>query len=126
MRLYHASYLPIERPEVFHSRPYLDFGKGFYLTSLKDQAEKYAAKLYFQADTSARIIEALSELFGLPLQEATDYYYTSETSNMIEDGISDLHCRSDKYLATLIWEERVKNSLPTPMGESERALNPFA
>lgn len=53
----------------------------------------------------ARIIVCISEMFGVPLDEATDIYYRSETSNMIEEGIADLHCRSDKYLAEEVWRE---------------------
>ena len=53
----------------------------------------------------ARIISALSEMFKVSLIEATDIFYSSETSNLIEEGASDLHCRSDKYLAEEIWNE---------------------
>lgn len=53
----------------------------------------------------ARIIVCISEMFGVSLDEATDIYYRSETSNMIEEGIADLHCRSDKYLAEEVWRE---------------------
>lgn len=41
MKLYHSSNTAIERPDTKHSRDYLDFGKGFYLTSLESQAIKY-------------------------------------------------------------------------------------
>ena len=44
MRLYHASDIVIESPDVYHSREHLDFGKGFYLTSIRIQAEKYAQR----------------------------------------------------------------------------------
>ena len=44
MKLYHSSNRPVPRPETKYSRDYLDFGKGFYLTTLKDQAVKYAAR----------------------------------------------------------------------------------
>lgn len=58
----------------------------------------------------ARIIAAISEMFDVSLVEATDIYYSSETSNLIEEGVSDLHCRSDKYLAEEVWNEyREKN-----------------
>ena len=58
----------------------------------------------------ARLIAAISEMFGVSLVEATDIYYSSETSNLIEEGVSDLHCRSDKYLAEEVWNEyREKN-----------------
>lgn len=38
MRLYHASTVVVERPDVEHSRPNLDFGRGFYLTAIHEQA----------------------------------------------------------------------------------------
>ena len=44
MKLYHASNCSIEYPDTLHSRDYLDFGKGFYLTSLHEQAVKYAQR----------------------------------------------------------------------------------
>lgn len=44
MILYHASSVIVSTPDVFHSRDNLDFGKGFYLTSLKEQAENYAQR----------------------------------------------------------------------------------
>lgn len=47
----------------------------------------------------------MSSLFGVSIQKATDIYYASETSDLIEEGVADLYCRSDKYLATLVWEE---------------------
>lgn len=53
----------------------------------------------------ARIISAISKMFGVSLIKATDIYYSSETSNLIEEGVSDLHCRSDKYLAEEVWNE---------------------
>ncbi|MBR5957227.1 MAG: DUF3791 domain-containing protein [Salinivirgaceae bacterium] len=51
----------------------------------------------------ARIIANISEMFGVTLEDATDIYYGSETASMIEDGVADLHCRSDKYLAGEVW-----------------------
>lgn len=44
MRLYHASVGVVKSPDVYHSREHLDFGKGFYLTSMRSQAEKYAQR----------------------------------------------------------------------------------
>lgn len=61
--------------------------------------------LAFQANKSASIIKSISELFNVSLKAAADMYYQSETSLLIEEGIADLQCRSEKYLATLIWEE---------------------
>ena len=67
------------------------------------------SRLAFQANKSARIIRNLCELYGLSLQEATDVYYQSDTSELIEEGVADLQCRSDKYLASIIWEEHLES-----------------
>lgn len=63
------------------------------------------SRLAFQANKSANIIKSLCDLYGLSLQEAADMYYQSDTSELIEEGTADLQCRSDKYLASVIWEE---------------------
>ena len=44
MKLYHASTVVIEKPDVLHSRDKLDFGKGFYLTAIREQALRYAER----------------------------------------------------------------------------------
>ncbi len=44
MRLYHSSTVSVKQPDTLHSRDYLDFGKGFYLTSIHEQAVKYAQR----------------------------------------------------------------------------------
>lgn len=44
MLLYHSSTVVVERPDTSHSRPYLDFGQGFYLTTIPEQAQKYAER----------------------------------------------------------------------------------
>ena len=42
MLVYHSSNQCFIKPDVVHSREALDFEKGFYVTRLKQQAEKYA------------------------------------------------------------------------------------
>lgn len=42
MRLFHGSYLTVDRPEVKRGRAKVDFGQGFYLTKLCDQASSWA------------------------------------------------------------------------------------
>lgn len=44
MRLYHSSNTIVKKPDTLHSRNFLDFGKGFYLTSIHEQAVKYAQR----------------------------------------------------------------------------------
>ena len=40
--LYHGSYMEVSQPLAKAGRRNLDFGPGFYLTKIKDQAEKWA------------------------------------------------------------------------------------
>lgn len=42
MTVYHGSTIEIKQPDVMHSKKYLDFGRGFYVTSFRSQAEKWA------------------------------------------------------------------------------------
>ncbi|MCL2496172.1 MAG: DUF3791 domain-containing protein [Clostridiales bacterium] len=47
----------------------------------------------------ARVIEAFSKRQNIGLREAMDLFYKSETYQLMRMGISDMHCRSDEYLA---------------------------
>lgn len=58
-----------------------------------------------RASKNANIIKAMCELSHLSLHDTTDIFYKSETAGLIEEGVADLQCRSDKYLATIILEE---------------------
>lgn len=40
--LYHGSYAAVSQPQASRGRRNLDFGQGFYLTSLRTQAERWA------------------------------------------------------------------------------------
>ena len=44
MLVYHGSYLVVENPDIVHSRDKLDFGKGFYVTPLREQAVKWTSR----------------------------------------------------------------------------------
>lgn len=44
MILYHGSYLEIVQPDLSHSRQNVDFGRGFYVTQLRDQAARWCGK----------------------------------------------------------------------------------
>jgi hypothetical protein len=44
MILYHGSYLAIEKPDLAFSRKRTDFGQGFYVTPLKEQAISWARR----------------------------------------------------------------------------------
>lgn len=57
----------------------------------------------------ARIIRIYNEEHNVSLEEATDTYYPPATARKIEEGIADLHCRSDKYLVDELWLEVQEN-----------------
>ena len=44
MKLYHGSNTKIEKIDLSKCRPYKDFGQGFYLTEIREQAEKMASR----------------------------------------------------------------------------------
>lgn len=66
--------------------------------------------LVLRGNKNAAIILAINDLFGISIPDATNIYFQSETARLIEDKVADLHCRSDKYLATLVWEEYLEKT----------------
>lgn len=65
----------------------------------------YFGKETLKSMQYARIINCLAEMNHVSLEEAADIFYNSETLLLIDEGVADLHCRSDKYLAEEIWNE---------------------
>jgi len=62
MIVYHGTTQVIDQPDVLHSKRYLDFGKGFYLTSYEDQARKWATRKAMRQNSTAVVnIYELSE-----------------------------------------------------------------
>jgi len=45
------------------------------------------------------VIGAFAEMGNIPLREALDKFYKSQIYQEMRAGISDMHCRSEKYLA---------------------------
>lgn len=68
------------------------------------------SKTSLRAQKCANIIMSLCDLYDISPQEATDIFYKSELIRLIEDGVADLQCRSDKYLATLIWDDYIDSA----------------
>lgn len=44
MILYHGSFVMVDKPDLAHSRPNVDFGRGFYTTPIYEQAEKWCGR----------------------------------------------------------------------------------
>ena len=54
----------------------------------------------------ARIISEIRKMYNVSLDDAMDMFYNSETMQLMEEGVADLHCRSEKYLAEEVWREK--------------------
>lgn len=53
MRIYHGTTEIIENSDVKHSKKYLDFGRGFYLTTYENQAKKWALRKAMRKNAEA-------------------------------------------------------------------------
>ena len=53
MILYHGSYIVIKKPDLSFSRFRTDFGKGFYVTPLKEQAFSWSQRFLRERGTAA-------------------------------------------------------------------------
>lgn len=64
MRLYHSSNVEVSRPDTRHSRRALDFGAGFYLTRLREQAERYALRFLKRGERAFLNVYEIDEELG--------------------------------------------------------------
>ena len=46
----------------------------------------------------ARVVAMFADQQKIPMEEALDFFYHSETYQELREGIADLHCRSDQYV----------------------------
>ena len=61
MILYHGSYIAINKPDLTFSRLRTDFGRGFYLTPIREQAHSWAARFKRERGTAVVSSYAFSE-----------------------------------------------------------------
>lgn len=76
MIVYHGSNMVVDHPDVYHSYRDLDFGRGFYVTTVKEQAEKWAKrKAGFpknQAEAVLNVYEMAEDLAGFAFKDFGD------------------------------------------------------
>jgi len=130
MILYHTSDIIVENPNVSFSRGYLDFGKGFYTTPNRSQAEKYA-KRFFKEGRLAYLntyeldeVECTKYTFDAYDGEWLDYVVACRREephkvyDIVEGGIADddVFNTLDLYMAELISKDeaikRLKKKKP--------------
>ena len=61
MILYHTPNMEIKKPDIAFSRNSLDFGRGFYTTENRSQAEKYARRFFKQNESAVMNVYNLDE-----------------------------------------------------------------
>ena len=77
MIVYHGTTEIIKSPDVCHSKKYLDFGEGFYLTTYEEQAKKWALRKGMRQDKSAivnvyKMVDNLTQYRVLSFGEEND------------------------------------------------------
>ena len=75
MIVYHGSTQEIQKPDINHSSHNLDFGKGFYVTTVKQQAERWANRKADLADAAHGIV--------------TEYEMSDENGSLIVKDFGD-------------------------------------
>lgn len=59
-----------------------------------------------------RVIECFAKQQVISLDAALDFFYHSEVYQLIREGVSDMHCMSDAYLAEELKQEYADKKLP--------------
>lgn len=90
MILYHGSYLKIAHPDLSHSRPNVDFGRGFYVTPLRDQAARWCGKFKRRGKSGIISRYHYEECRETELKVLKFEYYSEDWLDFI------LTCRSGK------------------------------
>lgn len=57
-----------------------------------------------------RVIACFAKRTGRSLDDALRCFYTSELYELLRDGVSDMHCMSDEYLAEELEMEYPRDS----------------
>lgn len=111
MKVYHTSRYIIETPDVKHSRDLLDFGKGFYITPLVEQAKKYAQRFLFQGENAYINQYVLEEDLGKKYSVKEFIGYNEEWLDFV--SLCRLGKQTEKYdmVAGGIADDKVFNTV---------------
>lgn len=96
MILYHGSNVAIDKIDLAKCRPYKDFGKGFYLTDIRRQAERMAARTVkmfhgeltltsFEFDLNSAVKQGLKiKIFDSPDEEWAGFVIANRDINVMQ------------------------------------------
>lgn len=109
MRLYHGSNVVIESINLAMCRPYKDFGKGFYLTDIEEQAKQMAkrvARIYggspivnsFEIQDDFRKLSNIKiKDFGIQTTEEWAKFVMNNRNRTFTDEANTLCNKDNKY-----------------------------
>ena len=84
IKLYHGSNQKIEIPDLVHSKPFKDFGRGFYLSPDKQQAWDMAFQKVSQTQQGkAEVTEFLFDETAMLSPDLNSSPHTTTTSCMV-------------------------------------------
>ena len=135
MLVYHSSDQCFREPDVVHSRDALDFGRGFYVTRLKEQAEKYA-KRFLRAGNDAYLhifdytpdYDMQIKVFDTYNEEWLDFVCSCRNGNdvykhydIIEGGVANdkVFQTVDLYMAGIYNKEQALQNLMYEMPNNQ-------
>lgn len=66
----------------------------------------------------ARVVSLFAGITGISLDEALTFFYHSDLYQLVKNGVSDMHCMSDEYLAKDLQDEYEKMAYKTNSEEA--------
>ena len=96
MKLYHGSNTVIEQIELSKCKPFKDFGQGFYLTEIREQAEQIAKRtsaIYGEEPVVTEFDEtALNALSVKTFEEPSEEWALFIIANRDRNEAHPIHC----------------------------------
>jgi hypothetical protein len=71
----------------------------------------YDSEPDFASEKNSRVIECFAKQQGLSLDAALEFFYHSQVYQLIREGVSDMHCMSDEYLAEELEQEYAEKNV---------------
>lgn len=84
MKIYHGSYVVVEKPEILKSNRLLDFGIGFYTTSNKGQAVRWAEKVSLRNNIDKKFISVYNFDIDKAKKELSIIEFTSVDESWLD------------------------------------------
>lgn len=111
MKVYHTSKTEVSHPDVSLSREGLDFGKGFYVTRLREQAESYSKRFTLRGQPAILNIYEMDLDFPMDIrhkkfdsydEEWLDFVIANRSGKRVEEyDIIEGGVANDKVFRTL-------------------------